>query len=85
MEHSKNETMKINLEMLKLIQKQAAEINFLTKKIRNINSYLLKAELETYILTVCLNIIGNKYNLSLQEKRKIIFQALEELFPDIFL
>jgi len=39
--------------------------------------------LESYILATCLNIIGDKYNLSRQEKRKIILQAIEKIFPDI--
>jgi hypothetical protein len=74
---------KLSLEMLKLIQEQEAKINFLTKNVKDINSYLLKAELESYILATCLNIIGDKYNLSRQEKRKIILQAIEKIFPDI--
>ena len=78
-------TNKLNFEMLKLIQEQEAEINFLTKRLRDINSHLLRVELETYILAACLNIVGDKYNLSRLEKRKIIFQAIEEIFPDIFL
>ena|SRR2546423_12909655 len=74
---------KLSLEMLKLIQEQEAKISFLTKNIKDVNSYLLKAELENHILTTCLNIIGDKYNLSRQAKRKIILQAIEEIFPDI--
>lgn len=74
---------KLSLEMLKLIQEQEAKINFLTKNVKDINSYLLKTELENYILATCLNIIGDKYNLSRQEKRKIILQAIEKIFPDI--
>ena len=83
--HNKEITNKLNLEMLKLIQKQEAQINFLTKRLRNANSYLLGKEVENHILATCLNIIGDKYNLSRQEKREIIIQAVEEIFPDIFL
>jgi hypothetical protein len=84
--HNKNETAsKLNLEMLKLIQAQEAEINFLIKRLKNANSHLLKAELESYVLAACLNIVEDKYNLSRQEKRKIILQAIEGIFPDIFL
>lgn len=75
---------KLNFEMLKLIQEQEEEINFLIRRLRDANSHLLKAELETHILAACLNIIGDKYNLSRPEKRKIIFQAMKEIFPDIF-
>jgi len=84
--HNKNEAAnKLKLEMLKLIQEQEAEINLLTKRLREVNNYLLRVELETHILAACLHIVGDRYNLSRREKRKIILQAIEEIFPDIFL
>jgi len=83
--HNKDEiASRLNLEMLKFIQEQEAEISFLTKSIKDVNSHLLRAELESHVLATCLNIIGDKYNLSRQEKRKIILQAIEKIFPDIF-
>lgn len=78
-------TNKLTLEMLKLIREQKAEINFLVKKLKEVNSRLLRAELEVHILNACLSIIGDKYNLSRQEKREIVLQVIEEIFPDIFL
>ncbi|KLL02869.1 MAG: hypothetical protein MRERV_64c005 [Mycoplasmataceae bacterium RV_VA103A] len=83
--HNSEITNKLNLEMLKLIQEQETKINFLAQRLRDTNNYLLRAEIETHILTTCLNIVGDKYNLSRREKRKIILQAIEEMFPDIFL
>ena len=75
---------KLNLEMLKLIKEQKKEIDFLAKRLRNINNYLSRTELENYILVTCLRIIADKHNISRQEKREIILRAIEEIFPDIF-
>ena len=84
--HDKNKAAsKLSLEMLKLIQEQEEKISFLTKNIKNINSNLLRTELENCILATCLNIMGNKYKLSRQEKKEIILQAIEKIFPDILL
>lgn len=75
---------KLNLEMLKLIKEQKKEIDFLAKRLRSINNYLSRTELENCILVACLRIITDKHNISRQEKREIILRAIEEIFPDIF-
>ena len=82
--HDKNKAAsKLSLEMLKLIQEQEEKISFLTKNIKNVNGHLLRTELENCILATCLNIIGDKYKISRQEKREIILQAIEKIFPNI--
>lgn len=71
---------KLSLEMLKLIQKQQTKIDFLKKRLKNATNHLIRNELEVYILVNCLYIIADKYNISHQEKKAIIFQAIEEIF-----
>jgi hypothetical protein len=75
---------KLNLEMLKLIKEQKKEIDFLTKKLKYTNDYLLTTEIENYILVTCLQVIAEKHNISRQEKKEIILQAIEKIFPNIF-
>ena len=70
--HNSEITNKLNLEMLKLIQEQETKINFLAQRLRDTNNYLLRAEIETHILTTCLDIVGDKYNLSRRESWRSI-------------
>ena len=75
---------KLNFEMLKLIKEQKSQIDFLAKGLKKIDNHLLRAELEIYILVTCLRIAAERYNISPQEKKEIILQAIEEIFPEIF-
>ncbi len=75
---------KLNFEMLKLIKEQKSQIDFLAKGLKKIDNYLLRAELEIYILVTCLRIATERYNISPQEKKEIILQAIEEVFPEVF-
>ncbi len=75
---------KLNFEMLKLIKEQKSQIDFLAKGLKKIDNYLLRAELEIYILVTCLRIAAERYNISPQEKKEIILQAIEKVFPEVF-
>ena len=75
---------KLNFEMLKLIKEQKSQIDFLAKGLKNIDNHLLRTELEIYILVTCLRIVAERYNISPQEKKEIVLQAIKEIFPEIF-
>jgi len=75
---------KLNFEMLKLIKEQKTQIDLLATRLRSVNNHLLRTELEIYILVNCLRIAAKRHNISPQEKKEIILQAIEEVFPEIF-
>jgi len=52
--------------------------------LKNIDNHLLRTELEIYILVTCLRIVAERYNISPQEKKEVILQAVKEIFPEIF-
>ena len=75
---------KLNFEMLKLIKEQKTQIDLLATRLRSVGNHLLRTELEIYILVTCLRIVAERYNISPQEKKEIVLQAIKEIFPEIF-